>query len=534
MSFRAKRELLIQVTPRYCAAVGKAKTAILDQFVAATGYDRKYAIRLLNQPVPVAAKEIKRPRQRRYGREVQEALIVAWTAANCICTKRLLPFLPALVESLERHGHLALTDEVRRQLLALSPATADRILSALRQREKPHGLTTTKPGALLKHQVPVRTFADWNEVRAGFFEVDVVAHCGTSMEGVFLSSLVLTDVATGWTECLALRQRSQEAVIAALEQVRQLLPFAMLGVDTDNGGEFLNYELLTYCEREQITFTRGRAYKKNDQCFVEQKNGSIVRQLVGYDRYTGEAAYRQLAELYRAARLYVNFFQPSMKLTAKQRDGSHTHRKYDAAQTPVQRLIAARVLTEAKRQAIQHTLDALDPVRLLQQVRTLQDAFWRHAVDLSSRPASSSNGMPVNFDLQMCVPAEQNATDSDPLPLTGDEVKQRKYHRTKKPTGPRTWRTRQDPFAAVDAELHQWFLNEPGTTAKALLQQLQQSYPGQFADGQVRTLQRRVNHWRSQMILEFDDHLLADGTSLTGNPLTHLRAVPDVTAHLES
>jgi len=206
-----------------------------------------------------------------------------------------------------------------------------------------------------------------------------------------------------------------------------------------------------------------------------------------------------------------------MKLTTKQRDGSHTRRRYDTAQTPVQRLIASQVLTEARQQHVQHTLDALDPVRLLQQVRTLQDALWQHAIDLSSVPASQADG--------------QAAPEYTPSTLAGSGARQRMYHRTKKPAEPRTWRTRQDPFAAVDAELHQCFMHEPGVTAKALLQQLQQRYPDQYADGQLRTLQRRVNHWRSQMILEFDDHLLAIDGSLTGDPSTHLRAVPSVTAH---
>jgi hypothetical protein len=154
--------------------------------------------------------------------------------------------------------------------------------------------------------VPVRTFADWNEIQPGFFEADLVAHCGHSAEGAFLHTLVLTDIATAWVECLPLRYRSQHAVVQALEQARCLLPFPMFGLDTDNGSEFLNAEVLAYCEREKITFTRGRAYKKNDQCFVEQKNGAVVRQLVGYDRFEGERAYRQLVELYRGVRLYIN------------------------------------------------------------------------------------------------------------------------------------------------------------------------------------------------------------------------------------
>ncbi len=327
MSFQAKRELLAQTTARYQAARPAQKTKILDEFVAATGYTRKYAIRVLRHPPPVAA-AITRPRAPRYGPPVQAALHVAWEAANGICGKRLVPFLPELVPALERHGHLALTDEVRAQLLTLSAATADRFLARARRAAGPRGIATTKPGALLKRQVPLRTFAGWDDATPGFVEADLVAHCGPQASGAFLHTLVLTDVATGWTECLPLLTRSHDAVIGALDQVRQLLPFPLVGLDTDNGPEFLNYELLGYCERERITFTRGRAYHKNDQCFVEQKNGVIVRQLVGYDRFAGAAAYRQLAEVYRALRLYVNFFQPSMKLLEKQRDGSALHRRY--------------------------------------------------------------------------------------------------------------------------------------------------------------------------------------------------------------
>jgi hypothetical protein len=186
MSFPSKRELLAQVAPRYREAGNQEKTTILDQFVAATGYARKYAIHLLQQPMPPVITEIRRPRERRYGKEVQEALAIAWTAVNCICGKRLVPFLAELVPLLEDHGHLSLTDEVRSQLLAISPATADRILSALRPDVRLRGVTTTRSGPLLKNQVPVRTFADWNETQPGFFEGDVVAHCGNSAEGLFL------------------------------------------------------------------------------------------------------------------------------------------------------------------------------------------------------------------------------------------------------------------------------------------------------------------------------------------------------------
>src|SRR5215213_305354 len=234
MSFQAKRELLAQVAPRYQHATQSHKSLILDEFVAAIGYVRKYAIRLLSQPVPPPA-PIKRPRQRRYGPAVQDALLTAWAATNFICAKRLVPFLPELGPSLERHGHLQLTDDVRAQLLSISPATADRILRARRQAEHPHGISTTKSGKLLKHQVPVRTFNDWNDASPGFFEADLVAHCGSSAEGSSLYSLVLTDVATGWTECLALPYRSQHVVVQALGHAKQLLPFPLLGLDADNG-----------------------------------------------------------------------------------------------------------------------------------------------------------------------------------------------------------------------------------------------------------------------------------------------------------
>src|SRR5260221_9524144 len=248
MSFQAKRELLVQVAGRYRDATGHQKSRILDEFVAATGYARKYAIRLLTEPGLLPVKPLTRPRARRYGPEVQAALEMTWAAANQVCAKRLVPFLPDLVASLERHGHLTLSDEARAQLLQISPATADRLLKARRRQDQPRGISTTKTGSLLKHQVPIRTFTDWNDARPGFLEADLVAHCGTRAEGSYLYSLVLTDVATGWTECLPLLHRSQEAVLQALDTARRLLPFPLLGLDTDNGGEFLNQEVLTYCE----------------------------------------------------------------------------------------------------------------------------------------------------------------------------------------------------------------------------------------------------------------------------------------------
>jgi hypothetical protein len=273
---------------------------------------------------------------------------------------------------------------VRAQLLAISPATADRLLQRARAAGQPHGISTTKAGSLLKRQIPVRTFADWNEATPGFFEADLVAHCGDHPDGAFLSSLVLTDVATGWVECQALLYRSQDQVLQGLKRARQLVPFPMLGLDTDNGGELINTDLVAYCEQEQISFTRGRPYEKNDQCFVEQKNGAVIWQFVGYDRYEGEAAYRQLVELYRALRLYVNFFQPSLKLKEKQRAGTRVRRTYAPAQTPFERLIAAVILTTEIETRLEAIFAALDPLRCLTK---LDDYRMRSGSTQSCDPA---------------------------------------------------------------------------------------------------------------------------------------------------
>lgn len=314
MSYQARRELLIRIIPRYREADRNRKRAILDEFVASTGYSRKYAIRLLCLKNPPLAKEIKRPRAHYYGPEDQEIIKLAWSATNFIASKRLAPFLKELIPALERHGHLELDAESRKRITAISAATIDRILTPHRRKLQRRGFSTTKSGTLLKKQITVRTFADWKDESPGFFEADLVAHCGTNMGGSFLYSFVLTDIATGWVECLPLLSRHQGSVIQALEHAMLLIPFPILGLDTDNGTEFINRGLISFCDEKQITFTRGRAYKKNDQCFVEQKNGVVVRQLVGYERFEGMEAYKQLNELYRATRLYVNFFQPSMKL----------------------------------------------------------------------------------------------------------------------------------------------------------------------------------------------------------------------------
>ena len=359
--------------------------------------------------------------------------------------------------SLERHSHLTLSAEVRAQLLTLSPATADRLLRPVRERTRPRGIGTTKVGTLLKHKVPIRTFAEWDDVRPGFMEADLVAHCGTRAEDPYLSSLVLTDVATGWTECLPLLHHGYDDVIRALDQARLLLPFPLRGLDTDNGREFLNYPLLEYCAHAEITFTRGRAYRKNDQCDVEQKNGSIVRQIVGYDRFEGELAYHHRAEVYRALRLYVNVFQPSLKLVLKRRDGSRVYRRYDTAQTPLQRLLTADVLAEGARARLVALAEALDPVHVLRHLQRLQEALWRHAV----APAPATPAPTVRFALPTGVAfgtAEAAAVATLP----------QAHRRPRRVRGPQAGHARPDPFASEWDTIDAWLTAHPERPASAL------------------------------------------------------------------
>ena len=254
MSFKTRRELLVQLMPRYREAARKQKKFLLDEFVLSTGYSRKYAIRLLGLKNISKVEKISRLRPRYYGSEEQEIIKLAWSAANFISSKRLAPFLKELIPTLERHGYLIVSDEVREKVISISASTIDRILNSYRKSLNPQGISTTKSGILLKKQITVRTFADWEETSPGFFEADLVAHCGTTTEGSYLSTLVLTDILTGWTECLPLLFHNQDSVAAALDIAMILIPFPILGLDTDNGTEFINQTIIDYCENHDITF----------------------------------------------------------------------------------------------------------------------------------------------------------------------------------------------------------------------------------------------------------------------------------------
>ena len=363
---------------RYYSASKKGKGKMLDEFTQVTGLHRKAAIRLLKrQGQPVVSKRC--GRKRKYGLKTAEALRAVWESSDRLCSRRLKPFLAEMIKVLRRHGEQHIDVETEALLCGMSPATIDRLLRPHRKQGGRRGLTTTRPGSLLKRAIPIRTFADWQENRPGFMEVDLVAHCGDSTEGFYLNTLCAVDVASGWTECLPVWGKGQQRVRSAVHRMRQRLPFVLLGVDSDNGSEFINQCFYSYCKREKVTFTRSRAYKKNDSCHVEQRNGNVVRRLVGYDRYASKAAYQSLERIYLIVRLYTNFFQPTMKLIAKTRHGAKVHKVYDSARTPYQRLLESGALTQAQKQELAVTYGYLNPIHLLKQINDNLESLWKLA-----------------------------------------------------------------------------------------------------------------------------------------------------------
>ena len=289
-------ELLAALAARYRGGGCAEKSRILDEFAAVTGHHRKHAMRLLRAGPPERG-AASRPSRRLYDEAVREALIVLWEASDRICGKRLKALIPTLVPAMERHGHLDLAPEVRAALLAVSAATIDRVLRPQRERT---GTDTRRrgPPLALRRSIPVRTFSDWKDPAPGFVEVDLDAHSGPSAAGAFVQTLVLTDIATGWTECAPLLVREQTLLIGVLGELRALMPFPLLGLDTDNDSVFVNETVRDYCLAEGIVFTRCRPYRKNDQAHIEQKNGAIVRRIVGYRRFESLDAARELAALY--------------------------------------------------------------------------------------------------------------------------------------------------------------------------------------------------------------------------------------------
>ncbi len=347
----------------YRGASRMEKSRLLDEFIRATGYHRKSAVRLLSGAKSTGTAG-GRGRSPVYGPEMRDALAAVWDASDRLCGKRLAPFMSELTGRLVEHGELTVSGEVREQLKRVSASTIDRLLRRYKDKGLRRPFSTTKPGSLLKASIPIRTFAEWEENSPGFVEVDLVAHCGDTTEGFYLNTLSAVDIATGWVECQAVWGKGQERVGGAVHKMARSLPFPLLGLDSDNGSEFINHHLYSYCQRNEITFTRSRPYKKNDNAYVEQKNWSVVRRLVGYGRYTSRLSLRQLERVYRLVDVYVNFFQPVMKLKHKTRNGARVHKVYDSAQTPYQRLLDYDVLTSEQRVSMQNHYVLLNPMKL--------------------------------------------------------------------------------------------------------------------------------------------------------------------------
>jgi len=334
----------------------------------------------------------------------------------------------------------------------------------------------TRRGSLLRRQIAVRTSAQWDDVVPGFFEGDLVAHNGGNPYGQYIHTLTITDIASGWTECMPLIRKGDDEVVAAIDKVRKRLPMPLLGLDTDNGTEFINHKLSDYCKSEDIVFTRSREFKSNDQAHVEEKNGSIVRRLVGYRRFEGDRLHRLMNELYKLTSFYVNYFQPSSKLQYKERNGGHVTRRYDKARTPCQRLLELNV-GEPIKAKLRSTFDTLNPVELLAHIEHFQTELDASTALILRNPASSPTA-----ECELLL-ADYTAAKT--------ETEQRT------PAKPKAGR-KSIVSAAVTRDIHMLLHQDPSMTPTALIPQLEKRYPGMFGNKQWRTLARRIEKWRSE------------------------------------
>lgn len=356
------------VTDQYRHATKQEKGRLLDQVVRATGYHRKYLITTLTYPP--RKQHVRRIRPSRY-LPIVPLLRKLWAVGNYACGQRLVPMLPVYLEALRRHEQWQTTNEESRLLCSVSAATVDRLLAHERKRIDLKGRSRTKPGSLLKHQIPIRTFADWNEKVPGFLEIDSVHHGGDSSGGIYAWSLDGTDVATGWNECAAHLGRGEYETLAAMQRIRHRLPFSLRGVDFDTGGEFVNWHFIRWCTREKITYTRAREGRKNDQNYVEQQNYSVIRRFVGYTRIEEPWQVSLLNLLYEKLSDYQNFFQPVMRLKEKVRHGTRLTRRYDQPKTAYQRVLADPTIEETIKKQLRKRFCRLNPKKLLMEITAI-------------------------------------------------------------------------------------------------------------------------------------------------------------------
>lgn len=361
-------ELAKELRERYARADRAGRSQILDAFCLASGYGRKHAIKVLRGRVRKLVGPARR-RQRRYGLPFREALRVLWEASGYICSERLQPFLPSLLPLLERHQQLTVTPATRELVLSASVATIERNLVDLRRGLVARKMSQTKPGSLLRRQIPV-VVGQWKELdEPGYLEIDLVSHCGEFATGLWINTLCATDLSTGWTERVAIVGHGQVAVVAAIKQVRAQLPFRLRGLHPDSGAEFINNNLFDYCQAEQIAVSRSRPYHKNDNAHVEQKNWTLVRRLIGYQRLDTPAQLAWLNQLYTdLLRPYNNCFQPVMKLIKKERVDQRIRKIYDRPTTPLQRVLSSGQTDATKVRALTELYTLVSPLTLKRQI----------------------------------------------------------------------------------------------------------------------------------------------------------------------
>jgi hypothetical protein len=483
VSMATRKELVEAVGARYRSGALAERSAILDEFIAITGYHRKHAIRLLSKP---AAEPQKRRPRVCYGPAVREALGVLWEVSDRVCSKRLKAMIPVLLPALLRHGKLEDAAALQSQLLAVSPATIDRLLAPIRLAAAQGRRRAAGQSSAIRRAVPIRTFGDWDDPAPGYVEVDFVAHCGPQLSGSFIQTLVLTDIATGWTECLPVLTRDGTLVIDAIAKARELFPFPLRGVDFDNDSAFMNERVVKWCREQGLEVTRARAYRKNDQAWVEQKNGAIVRRLVGYGRFEGLECVQMLTRLYRAARVHTNLLQPSFKLKSKTRIGARVVKQYHPPVPPAQRVLLHGAVSVEAKTALQWWLTDADPVLLFAEIRAAQAELGRR-VDRRGVGGGAA-------------PAAETASDFlslDALEANGEQraIHRRPYHRHKPlPQRPRM-------LDAYEIQVSDWLQVEPGMTAAEVLRRLQEIAPvGTFAAKHLRTVQRALEAWRAEAI----------------------------------
>ncbi|QDV40580.1 Integrase core domain protein [Stieleria neptunia] len=491
MEMQAKAALIDSIRSRYYGARKRDKSRILDEFVAITGHQRKYALRILAERQNTTPERCEVVGRKIYDCAVKEVLVTLWESSDRLCGKRLKAILPELLKSMESHGHMNLDDSLKTRVLSASASTIDRLLRPI--REEATGKKRVRPKKKVRAAVAVKTFSEWDDVAPGSLEVDFVAHCGGNLSGPFIHSLVATDVASGWTECIPILIREQSLVVESLELLRNRFPFPVLGINTDNDSSFINESVIKFCDSQSITFTRSRPYRKNDQAWIEQKNGSIVRKHLGYQRFSGPIACQTIAHLFDSVRWYVNMFQPSFKLLSKTRDGARVSKKFHSPQTPCERLLSdSRVSSESKEYLRRNRLEQ-DPLELLHAIRQSQAA-------LDSLSTEDSLSQEQQIDLEEFL---------SQLPELWKKGEARPTHQPK-PMRTRDYRTRPDPFEGDWTTILGWLEKSPDATASSLLERLIERSPDKYNGGQLRTLQRRVSQWRNIMARK-----LVTGTTAT-------------------